>query len=213
MKGRQVRNKVEKFVTGIISTNCYLAINEETKQAVVIDPAACPSYLMSHIKSEGLKVEAILLTHGHFDHIMGIDGFLSEFDVPVYVHEDDADAMEDPVLNQSSTYTSGYTFGKARYLRDRQTLELAGYTFQVIHTPGHTKGGCCYYVASEDVLFSGDTLFQNSVGRTDFVNSSTSDLVHSVREKLFLLPDDTIVYPGHMGETKIGHEKKYNPYV
>ena len=205
--------KVEKFVTGIISTNCYLAINEETKQAVVIDPAACPSYLMSHIKSEGLKVEAILLTHGHFDHIMGIDGFLSEFDVPVYVHEEDADAMEDPVLNQSSTYTSGYTFGKARYLRDRQTLELAGYTFQVIHTPGHTKGGCCYYVASEDVLFSGDTLFQNSVGRTDFVNSSTSDLVHSVREKLFLLPDDTIVYPGHMGETKIGHEKKYNPYV
>ena len=205
--------KVEKFVTGIISTNCYLAINEETKQAVVIDPAACPSYLMSHIKSEGLKVEAILLTHGHFDHIMGIDGFLSEFDVPVYVHEDDADALEDPVLNQSSTYTSGYTFGKARYLRDRQTLELAGYTFQVIHTPGHTKGGCCYYVASEDVLFSGDTLFQNSVGRTDFVNSSTSDLVHSVREKLFLLPDDTIVYPGHMGETKIGHEKKYNPYV
>ena len=205
--------KVEKFVTGIISTNCYLAINEETKQTVVIDPAACPSYLMSHIKSEGLKVQAILLTHGHFDHIMGIDGFLSEFDVPVYVHEDDADAMEEPVLNQSSTYTSGYTFGKARYLRDRQTLELAGYTFQVIHTPGHTKGGCCYYVASEDVLFSGDTLFQNSVGRTDFVNSSTSDLMHSVREKLFLLPDDTIVYPGHMGETKIGYEKKHNPYV
>ena len=205
--------KVEKFVTGIISTNCYLVINEDTKQAVVIDPAACPSYLMSHIKSEGLKVEAILLTHGHFDHIMGIDGFLSEFDVPVYVHEDDADAMEDPALNQFSTYTSGYTFGKAQYLRDRQTLELAGYTFQVIHTPGHTKGGCCYYVASEDVLFSGDTLFQNSVGRTDFVNSSTSDLVHSVREKLFLLPDDTMVYPGHMGETKIGHEKKYNPYV
>lgn len=205
--------KVEKFVTGIISTNCYLVINEDTKQAVVIDPAACPSYLMSHIKSEGLKIEAILLTHGHFDHIMGIDGFLSEFDVPVYVHEEDADAMEDPVLNQSSTYTSGYTFDKARYLRDRQTLELAGYTFQVIHTPGHTKGGCCYYVASEGVLFSGDTLFQNSVGRTDFVNSSTSDLVHSVREKLFLLPDDTMVYPGHMGETKIGHEKKYNPYV
>ena len=205
--------KVEKFVTGIISTNCYLVINEDTKQAVVIDPAACPSYLMSHIKSEGLKIEAILLTHGHFDHIMGIDGFLSEFDVPVYVHEEDADAMEDPVLNQSSTYTSGYTFGKARYLRDRQTLELAGYTFHVIHTPGHTKGGCCYYVASEGVLFSGDTLFQNSVGRTDFVNSSTSDLVHSVREKLFLLPDDTMVYPGHMGETKIGHEKKYNPYV
>ena len=205
--------KVEQYVVGPVQTNCYFAINDDTKEVLIIDPGASAKQLAEKVKEQGLKPVAILLTHGHFDHIMGIDGFLSEFDVPVYVHEEDADAMEDPVLNQSSTYTSGYTFGKALYLRDRQTLELAGYTFQVIHTPGHTKGGCCYYVASEGVLFSGDTLFQNSVGRTDFVNSSTSDLVHSVREKLFLLPDDTMVYPGHMGETKIGHEKKYNPYV
>lgn len=205
--------KIEKFVTGIISTNCYLAINEETRQTVVIDPAAAPSYLMRHIKDERLEVVAILLTHGHFDHMMGIDGFLQEYDVPVYVHEEDRDAMEDPALNQSATYTSGYTFGGAEYLKDGQMLELAGYLFRVIHTPGHTKGGCCYYVASEGILFSGDTLFQNSVGRTDFANSSTSDLVHSVKEKLFLLPDETLVYPGHMGETRIGHEKKYNPYV
>ena len=204
---------IQIYVVGPVQTNCYFAINDDTKEVLIIDPGASAKQLAEKVKEQGLKPVAILLTHGHFDHIMGIDGFLSEFDVPVYVHEEDADAMEDPVLNQSSTYTSGYTFGKARYLRDRQTLELAGYTFQVIHTPGHTKGGCCYYVASEGVLFSGDTLFQNSVGRTDFVNSSTSDLVHSVREKLFLLPDDTMVYPGHMGETKIGHEKKYNPYV
>ena len=198
---------------GQMQTNCYIAGNRQTKEALVFDPGDEGYRVMEMLEKEGLELTAVLLTHGHFDHIMGIDGFLSEFDVPVYVHEEDADAMEDPVLNQSSTYTSGYTFDKALYLRDRQTLELAGYTFQVIHTPGHTKGGCCYYVASEGVLFSGDTLFQNSVGRTDFVNSSTSDLVHSVREKLFLLPDDTMVYPGHMGETKIGHEKKYNPYV
>ncbi len=131
--------KVERFVTGIISTNCYLAINEDTRQAVVVDPAACPSYLLSHIKSEGIKIEALLLTHAHFDHIMGIDGFVDEFHVPVYVYEEDADAMTDPKLNQSSVYTGGYTYEGARSIREGQILKLAGYDFEVFHTPGHTK--------------------------------------------------------------------------
>lgn len=205
--------KVERFVTGIISTNCYLAINEETHQAVVIDPAACPSHLMNYLKSEGLKVEAILLTHGHFDHIMGIDGFLKEYDVPVYVHEKDKELMGDPKLNQSSTYTAGYTFAGAEYIQDGQVLTFAGYDFEVLHTPGHTPGCCCYYVRSEGVLFSGDTLFANSVGRTDFPGSSASDLIRSVKEKLLPLPDDTHVYPGHMGETMIGYEKENNPFL
>ena len=201
--------KVERFVTGIISTNCYLAVNEETKQAVIVDPAACPKKMLDYIEGEDLKIEAILLTHGHFDHIMGIDGFLKEYPVPVYVHEDDEKVMNDPRL----TYTAGYTFSRAQYLRDRQTLDLAGYKFEVIHTPGHTWGGCCYYIASENVLFSGDTLFQCSVGRTDFETSSTSDLMHSVREKLMKLPDETHVYPGHMGETMIGYEREHNPFI
>lgn len=205
--------KVEKFVTGIISTNCYLVINEETKQTVVIDPGACPKHLMGHIKSEGLDIRAILLTHGHFDHIMGIDDFMKEFDVPVYVHEGDRETITDASLNQSSVYTAGYTFSKAVYTKDGQVLSFAGYDFKVIHTPGHTPGGVCYYIESENVLFSGDTLFQNSVGRTDFVNSSTSDLVRGIREKLFTLPEDVLVYPGHMGETTIGHEKNYNMFV
>ena len=205
--------KIEKFVTGIISTNCYLVINEETKQTVVIDPAACPSYLMGHMKSEGLQVEAILLTHGHFDHIMGIDDLRREFPVPVYVHEGDRETLLDPALNLSSSYTNGYTFDGADYIRDGQRLELAGFSFQVIHTPGHTPGGVCYYLESEGVLFSGDTLFQNSVGRTDFPNSSMSDLIRSLREKVMKLPDNVKVYPGHMGETTIGHERKYNPFI
>lgn len=205
--------KVEKYVTGIISTNCYLAINEETKQAVIIDPAACPSYLMSHIKSERLKVEAILLTHGHFDHIMGIDGFLEEFDVPVYVHEDDSRLMTDPQMNQSGTYTAGYTYEGTESVRDGQMLPLAGYTFKVLHTPGHTPGGVCYYVETEKVLFSGDTLFQSSVGRTDFPQGSMSDLVRGIKEKLMVLPDEVMVYPGHMGETTIGYEKSHNPFI
>ncbi len=205
--------KVEKFVTGIISTNCYLAINENTKQTVIIDPAACPKKIPDYIEEEGLKIEAILLTHGHFDHIMGIDGFLEKFPVPVYVHEDDERVMNDPRLNQSSIYTAGYTFSGAQYLRDRQTLDLAGYIFEVIHTPGHTWGGCCYYVRSENVLFSGDTLFQCSVGRTDFETSSAPDIIYSIKEKLMKLPDETMVYPGHMGATTIGYERKNNPYI
>ena len=205
--------KIEKFVTGSISTNYYLVISEETKQTVVIDPAACPSYLMGHMKSEGLQVEAILLTHGHFDHIMGIDDLRREFPVPVYVHEGDRETLLDPALNLSSSYTNGYTFDGADYIRGGQRLELAGFSFQVIHTPGHTPGGVCYYLESEGVLFSGDTLFQNSVGRTDFPNSSMSDLIRSLREKVMKLPDDVKVYPGHMGETTIGHERKYNPFI
>ena len=118
--------KVEKFVTGIISTNCYLVINEETKQTVVIATGACPKHLMGHIKSEGLDIRAILLTHGHFDHIMGIDDFLKEFDVPVYVHEGDRETITDASLNQSSVYTAGYTFSKAVYTKDGQVLSFAG---------------------------------------------------------------------------------------
>lgn len=200
-------------MTGIISTNCYLAINEETKQTVVIDPASSSPSLMNHIEAEGLKVEAILLTHGHFDHIMGIDGFLKKYDVPVYVHEDDKEMMNDPQLNQSSTYTAGYTFSGAECIRDGQVLHLAGNDFEVFHTPGHTPGCCCFYVREEGVLFSGDTLFANSVGRTDFPGSSTSALIRSIREKLLPLPDETRVYPGHMGETAIGYEREHNPYI
>lgn len=205
--------KVEKFVTGIISTNCYLAVNEETRQTAVIDPAACPSYLMGHIKSEGLKIEAVLLTHGHFDHIMGLDGFLKEYDVPVYLHRDDEQLIKDPGLNQSGVYTSGYTFGSATYIEDNEMLKTAGFEFKVLHTPGHTPGGVCYYAEAEKVLFSGDTLFQSSVGRTDFPLGSMSDLVRGIREKLMVLPDDVLVYPGHMGETTIGYEKSHNPFL
>lgn len=205
--------KVERFVTGIISTNCYIVSNEETKEAIVIDPAACPSYLMSHIQSEGLTLKAILLTHGHFDHIMGIDDFLKEFDMPVYVHAEEEALICDASLNESSTYGPGYAFTGATYLKGGETLCLAGITFQVIYTPGHTSGGVCYYVETAHTLFSGDTLFCASVGRTDFPTSSMSALIHSIKEKLLCLPDETIVYPGHMGATTIGDEKIHNPFI
>lgn len=205
--------KVEIFVTGIISTNCYVVSNEETKEAVIIDPAACPKKLTGYIEEEGLEVTAVLLTHGHFDHMMGVQELVDRYQVPVYVHEAEKELIGNPQLNLSASYTNGVTFTKGTYVKDKEVLFLAGYDFLVLHTPGHTQGGVCYYVESEHVLFSGDTLFCNSVGRTDFPTSSMSDLIRSIREKLLPMPDETIIYPGHMGATTIGNERINNPFI
>ena len=206
--------KIEKFVTGIISTNCYLVINEETKHAVIVDLAAFPRALKNYIEEENITVEAILLTHAHFDHIMGLSDVMEDIKIPVYVEEADLPMMMDGESNLSSGYMrGGYQFADAVPVRDGQQLQIAGFQFRVIHTPGHTPGGCCYYMEQEDVLFSGDTLFRTSVGRSDFPGGSASALVRSVKEKLLILPEETHVYPGHMEETTIGYEKRHNPFV
>ena len=204
--------KIERFVLGIVGTNTYLVINEETRQTVLVDPADCPKKLTDHIEEEGLKMEAILLTHGHYDHIMGIDEMLSHYNVPVYAHEAEETLLSDAHANLSDM-TSPYSYKGARYVKDGDVLTLAGYDFRVLFTPGHTPGGCCYYVESEKILFSGDTLFCNSVGRTDFPGGSMSQLVRGIKEKLMALPDDTQVLPGHMDFTTIEFERKYNPFL
>ena len=206
--------KIEKFVLGPVGTNCYIVSNEETKECFVIDMAACPPELISHIKNAGLTVKAVLLTHGHFDHIMGLDRFLREFPVPVYACEAERQLLENAQLNASASMLGQpYTFSDAQYLSSRQNLKIAGIVIQVIATPGHTAGGCCYHMPEENVLFSGDTLFHSSVGRTDLPTGSMGQLVNSVREKLLVLPEETKVYPGHMEETIIGYEKNYNPFL
>ncbi len=206
--------KIENFVLGPVGTNCYIAANEKTKECFIVDPAACPPEFISYIKNSGLDVKAVLLTHGHFDHIMGLDRLLEEFPVPVYAHEAEKELLGDAKLNASlSMYGQGYIFSDARYVADGQELKTAGEKIRVIYTPGHTIGGCCYYLPEENVLFSGDTLFKASVGRTDLPTGSMGQLVRSIKEKLFLLPDETKVYPGHMDETSIGYEKKYNSFL
>ena len=205
--------ELQKCILGPVYTNCYFLKNKVTGEMIIIDPADCPEKIEQKVMQMDGKPVAILLTHGHFDHIMGIDSILENWNIPVYVEEEDLPIMTDPELNLSSSYTNGYSFDGAKPLKDGQKLELAGETIEVIHTPGHTMGGCCYYLPVEHAVFSGDTLFQRSVGRTDFPNSSQDAIVRSVRERLFVLPDDTIVYPGHMGETKIEYEKLHNPYV
>lgn len=206
--------KIGKFVLGPVGTNCYIVINEKSSECLIVDPASCPPEFVSYIRNAGLAVKAVLLTHGHFDHIMGLDVLLREFPVPVYAYEAEKDLLENAQLNASlSMYGQGYTFSGAEYVTNRQNIKAAGITLQVIYTPGHTSGGCCYYIPDENVLFSGDTLFHGSVGRTDLPTGSMGQLVNSIRDRLFVLPDETKVYPGHMEETTIGYEKKYNPFV
>ena len=206
--------KIENFVLGPVGTNCYIVSNEETKECFLVDMAACPPELVSHIKNSGLMVKAVLLTHGHFDHIMGLDRFLEEFPAPVYACAAEKELLESPQLNSSSGMLGQpYTFHGAQYVKDGDLLEIAGMKIQVIQTPGHTIGGCCYYIADEQTLFSGDTLFRASIGRTDLPTGSMGALVRSVTEKILVLPDETRVYPGHMEETTVGYEKKYNPFL
>ncbi len=205
--------KIEKFVLGNLTTNCYLVENEETKEVVIVDPATCPDEIIGHVKRKGYTPKAILLTHAHFDHVMGIDRWVREFDIPVYLHEEEKEILEQAHLNLSSMFGAGYSYSQVKCLKTDQVIELAGIRFQVLHTPGHTKGSCCYYVAAEDVLISGDTLFLESVGRSDFPTGSMSVLVHSIKETLFVLPEGTIVYPGHGDCTSIEHEKQWNPFI
>ena len=205
--------KIQNFVLGMVGTNCYLVVNEEEKQCILIDPAVYSGEIAEQIRREGLDLRAILLTHGHFDHIRGIDGFRKEFpEIPVYAHREEEALLKDASMNASLEFGRQYTFSGAAYAEDGDVLDLAGMQFQVIHTPGHTIGGCCYYLQEEKVLFSGDTLFRESIGRTDFPTGNGGQLMRSIREKLFTLPEETAVYPGHMERTTIGDEKKYNPY-
>ena len=204
---------VKQFLAGPIGTNCYLLINEKTKEAVIVDPASCPDYMMNYIKTEEIKLKAVLLTHAHFDHIMGIEDFLKAFDVPVYVGREEQPLLADDRLNASSMYGYHCAYTGAKALEDGQTVECAGTEIHVIHTPGHTVGGCCYYLPEDEALFCGDTLFCGSIGRTDLPTGSSRDLAHSIREKLMILPDETKLYPGHMDESTIGYEKEINPFI
>ena len=135
---------VKQFLAGPIGTNCYLLINEKTKEAVIVDPASCPDYMMNYIKTEEIKLKAVLLTHAHFDHIMGIDDVLNKYGkMPVYVHEADKPMLEDPQQNMTMSCGFPYAYKGAQAVQDGQVLSLIGYEFKVLHTPGHTPGGCC----------------------------------------------------------------------
>ena len=204
--------EIKSMTLGMVATNCYLIINKETKEALLIDPADNALRISNVIEENVCTLKAILLTHGHFDHIMALNELKKRYNVPVYAHEEEEDVLKQSSLNMSGMIGLIYTTQADIYVKDGEHLKLAGLDIIVLHTPGHTKGGVCYYLPEEKVLMSGDTLFHCSIGRTDFPTGSMSQLVRSVKEQLFVLPDDVQVYPGHDSVTSIGYEKQYNPF-
>ena len=216
---------VGSMLLGMVQTNCYFVYKEDGKDhhpgvqhdeetpCIFFDPADRGVMIYEELRERGFKVEAIYLTHAHFDHIGGADKLKELSGAKIYAYEKEMKVCQDPYYNLSSDFGMTLTVDPDEYLEDGAECEAAGLKFRLIATPGHTEGSCCYYFKDDDILISGDTLFEGSVGRTDFPGGSMSTLVRSCREKLFTLPDKTIVYPGHGPATTIGYEKQYNSYV
>lgn len=204
---------LQEMTLGQVQTNCYLIGNEKTKEAVVIDPADEGAYIAKRLRSLGYELKAILLTHGHFDHITGAEELRSLTGAEIYAYEGEKELLADPKLNCSSIAGHTISLIPDKFFKDKDQLELAGFTFEVLFTPGHTSGSVCFYLKSEGILFSGDTLFQESVGRSDLPTGNGRRLVKSVNERLLPLGEDILVYPGHGEDTTIGYEKRYNYYL
>lgn len=199
---------------GALEVNCYIVWDAGTGEGVIIDPGADPSDIEEAARAEGVKVRYVLNTHGHFDHV-GADGAMkAAFGAPIAIHPDDTGLMAD-------AHEHGIFFGveTARQpepdilLKDGQSLEFGSLKLRVIHTPGHTKGGVSYYMKEEGLLFTGDTLFAGSVGRTDFEGGSMDALMDSITRKLLTLGDKVKVLPGHGPSSTVGEERRTNPFL
>ena len=206
--------KVEKIVTKMFQENVYICYDEASGKGAVIDPGGEAGRIIKFLSETGLKIEYILLTHGHFDHIMAVKDVAVHTGAPVAAHSDECELLADSSLNFSRE-VSGENYGVIPdiKLKDGDVLKIGGGSLRVIATPGHTKGGVCFYDADGTALFSGDTLFYESIGRTDFPGGDFATLEASVRNKLYTLPEDTMVYPGHSRLTTIEHERRNNPYI
>lgn len=201
---------------GDFMTNCYTVYNAVTRDAVLIDPASNARFLNNILVNEQLNCVAILLTHGHYDHIGALPELMElvGHKVPIYASAEEEDVLNDPRKNLS-TMLSGQmvTVKPDILLQDDQEIELLDTKLRCFLVPGHTKGGMCYYFAENGILFSGDTLFARSIGRSDFPTGDGIKLVKSIKEKLMTLPDETIVYPGHNERTTIEKERNANPFI
>ena len=204
--------KIGKIVMGSVQTNCYFLYQENDNKIIVVDPADKGEYLYNAFKEAGFEVAAILLTHAHFDHIWGCNKLRELSGAQVFAWEEEKEVCESAKLNVSEDVGRPYTVTVDWYLRDYEKVTIEGMEFTCIGTPGHTQGSCCYYFENDNILVSGDTLFEGSVGRTDLPTGNGATLSRSLKERLMILPDETLVFPGHGNGTNIADEKKYNPF-
>lgn len=204
---------IERIVVGPLGVNCFILGDKQSKECVVVDPGADCPLIVSAVARFGLKVKYVINTHGHFDHV-GCNKSLTQTGAELLIHQNDAKLLS---LAARSAQSYGLSVedspAPSRYLEDGMTLEIGRRTIEVLHTPGHTQGGCCLLLRNEQVLLSGDTLFADSVGRTDLPGGNHDQLIASIKEKLMPLPDETVVWPGHGPSSTIGRERRSNPYI
>lgn len=202
----------EELTLGSYNMNCYIVASEKTKEAAIIDPGFDFKKIDTKIKELGLEPKMVIITHAHGDHIGAVQEIKDNYDVKVYIHEDDADALNNAELNLSKVVTGKNVEIIADVLlKDLDKIKLSDLEFEIIHTPGHTRGGMCIKI--ENIMITGDTLFNRSVGRTDLPGGSFEDIISSIKNKIFKYSDDIIVYPGHGSPSTIGSEKRENPFV
>lgn len=207
--------KWTRFPLGPIQTNCYILENENN-EALIIDPGEDPEKIINNIKGYHLTPLAIILTHAHFDHIGAMDVLREKWSIPVYLHKNEADWPTDPVKNASHSFPiiEDMVRKPADHIIDGETcLTIGHFSFNIYETPGHSPGSISFYFPNEGVIFSGDTLMDGSIGRTDLYEGNYEDLMVSIQEKLLRLPQNTIVAPGHGFETTILQEVETNPFL
>ncbi len=204
--------KIIAMEVGYIATNCYLVINEETHHGVIVDPGGDAERIMGVAEKENVKVDAIFLTHGHGDHIMALSEVKERTGATVYISAEDADMLLDPVRNLTAFIGGKAGTTKAdKFFNDGDEVEEAGIKFKIMATPGHTPGGVC--IMRGDVVFCGDTVFAESIGRTDFPGGSYKQLLKSIKDKILTLNDDVKLLPGHGPATTVGWERRRNPFL
>ena len=205
--------KIGRMTLGVCQTNCYFVYREGEKEVLLFDPADQGGQIFQSLREHGFQVKAILLTHGHFDHIWGSKELRELSGTRIYAYIGEKEVLENAELNVSAQAGRPYSVEADVYVQDGEVLDFGDMKCKLIATPGHTKGSCCYYFEEDGILIAGDTLFRESVGRTDFPTGSMSRIVRSVKEKLICLPDSVKVYPGHGETTSIGFEKENNPFL
>jgi glyoxylase-like metal-dependent hydrolase (beta-lactamase superfamily II) len=197
--------KLKTLFLRFLSVNCYVVSDETTKRALIVDPGSGADFIKNAIDKKEVKPEGILLTHAHVDHISAVPEVAEKYNIPVWIHKEDV-----PLYNSPDNALKPWMDAVQSLPQPVETCPRAGMEFRIIHTPGHSRGSCCFYFPEDKFLLSGDTLFEGTYGRTDFPGGSEIEIMRSIRDKLLALPYDVVVYPGHGGSTTIAAESRHH---